>query len=151
MSNFQKPIKLVASFDGITSSNDKLDGYTLSQNFYTVPVMVKSIDGWSIIFSCPATGSPSGTLVVQASNDEGSKENSSGGQADASMTNWYNLYFWNDVTAAWVNSLTVSGASSIFIEDSDCTYRWLRLFWTNTSGSITPTAVHLQLKGVVPQ
>lgn len=150
MSNQQKPVKLLYSPDGSTISGLKLDGYVQSANFYSQPQMMKSVDNWSLIFTCPATGSPNGTLQIQASNDEGAKENSSGAQSDPSISNWVNLYFWNDATSTFVNSLAVSGASSVLIEENNCTYRWMRIFWTNTSGSITPTAVHLQFKGITP-
>lgn len=150
MSNMNKTIKLTYSVDGYVNSGLILDGYTQSANFYTSPINVRNVDTWSMLLMLPSTGTPSGTLQIQVSDDLGKYENTAGpgNMCDPGVSNWFNKYVWNAASNSWINSLTVSGATNVFLEEYKCTYRWVRFFWTNTSGSMTPVSFHFQYKGL---
>jgi hypothetical protein len=127
------PVKL----DGYQASNDPtyfIDGYVSSTSFNSAPVKVGRKWGYSLTLSCPATGTPSGTVKLQGCNDQERILD----VADSTMTNWFDL---NGASSA------VSGASVICIEDRDPGYRWIRVVYTASSGSITAT-IHLHTKQI---
>lgn len=133
--------------DGITAQSPlvNFDGtQTISANKNSVPVWSQEKDGFGIQVSCPATGVPSGTVAFQASNDKSMKEGP-GGLPDVNLVNWSTVSFWDEATAAWAQSKTISGASSFMFSMPVFTGRWLRFVWTNTSGSALLT-VKVQCK-----
>ena len=123
-----------------------LDGYGVTASFTTAPVFVKSLDAFSIQVSDVGGASPNGSFTVQACNDMGKQ--SSQAQPDVTLQNWVTLTFTNEQTGARVSSFPLAGAgSSVLVQEFNCTYRWLRIAWTNTSGS-AKLSVRLQQKGV---
>lgn len=78
-----------------------------------------------------------GTFKLQASNDPG--DNGSG-QGVSQPTHW------TDVTSS---SQAISGTpGSIMYDVTECAYRWVRLSYTNTSGTGTIQTAVLNSKGV---
>jgi hypothetical protein len=104
---------------------------------------------FSVNIQCPATGTPSGTLTLEACNDmsRGLDERPDPDVGGGSDVRWVAVKFL-DASDALVASIVVSGASSVMMQVKDCTYRWLRVVWTNSSGSATITAT-AQKKGWV--
>lgn len=140
------------SVDGVTSPGpataifgqlgvNVLDGYQAAASFTSCPLMVKSADA----FSLQLDGYGFGTFAVQVSNDKPNLH-ADGMTPDAGLANWTTLYFWSQASQAWVTSVTASGSFSFLIEEDRCTYRWIRLVYTRTSGTLTITA-RAQLKG----
>lgn len=125
------PVKL----DGYQQSVDPtwfIDGYVAAGSFTTAPIKIGRKLGWSATFSCPATGSPVGTIKVQLCNDEERILD----VADSNLTHWQN---------ADGGSSAVSGASTLCFEDRAPQYRWMRFVYTRSSGSCTAT-IHLHSK-----
>ncbi len=121
----------ILKLDGYQLSIDTayyLDGYLSATTFTSAPVKVGRKTGWSLTLSCPATGTPVGSVKVQACNDASRQDSDN---ADALLVNWFDII--GAVSA-------VSGASIICIEDRKPQYRWMRIVYTRTSGSITATA-----------
>lgn len=116
--------------DGYTS----IDGYVSSTTFTSEPVFVGRIKMLSATLSCPSTGTPVGTVKLQGCNDR--ELNSE--VPDSSLSNWFDI---TDLSAS------VSSATVAALEDPDVCYRWVRLVYTRTSGSITATA-RIQVKGI---
>lgn len=125
----------------------RLDGrFQYSASFWSLPCLVQYEDTVGIHFSCPATGTPNGTFAIQGSSDksqyEGNPNGGPNGQpVDGNLLHWATLSFWDEATGAWVQSKAVSGASSYMFTFPITSARWVRMSWTNTSGSITPFAV----------
>jgi hypothetical protein len=139
--SFNQTFPLQWSSDGYTSPGpninllgnlDGQDGYLVSASFTTVPVYTRSLYSWSVQFSA-ITGSPSGTVAIQVSNDIG-RLTQALGLSDNTVYNWATLYWYDTVSSAWVSSKTVSSDTSIIITNTQ-PFRWMRLVWTNTSGS----------------
>ncbi len=107
------------------------DGYMGSTDGYT------SV-GWSVArmehvsITAAYTGTPSGTLVLQASNDRGDK-NSANWFAGPDVGNW--------VTIA-NSSVTVTTADTTVWNLSNTGHRWLRVkyTWTASTGTLNVTA-----------
>lgn len=72
------------------------------------------------------TGTPTGTLKLQASCDEGTNDNGAG------VTNWTDI---SGATAALAGA-----AGNSFFNISDVHYKWARLVYTRTGGVGTLTA-----------
>lgn len=123
----------------------RLDGSnTYSSNFWSLPALLKSADTVGIQFSCLGTGSPNGTVAFQGSNDVSEYESVQGpfnGQnVDTNLLNWATMSFWDEATGLWLQSKAVSGASSYLFTIPILSPRWLRMSWTNSSGSVAPIA-----------
>lgn len=80
------------------------------------------------------TGTPVGTIGLQASNDEGIISYPNPGLASpvTSVTNWTDIA--NTSTA-------VTGAGTVMYNVQNCGYRWVRVSYTNASSSGTITVV----------
>lgn len=161
-------VTLISSFDGINAQGTKVaataiqpgtpgalfDGNTAfsvgtaSGPVYSVPVWVGDKDTIGLQFSCAATGTPSGTFILQGSNDPGNQgQGGNIGQVpDSSLLNWSTLGFWDESLPQYVTSRVVSGAVSYLCTLQVISCKWLRLKWTNTSGSCNIIA-RLMLKG----
>lgn len=122
----------------------QLDGSVQAATFNSAGVYVGDSGLYCITASCPSTGSPVGTLKVQGCNDTGLGRLSSQ-EPDAGLVTWFDVAFL-DETGVFFTERAVSGAGTFVFSDSACTYRWFRLVWTRTSGSITITA-KFQKKG----
>ena len=155
MSRLSPSIILVWSPDGVSLPvNDatqdgvsfplNLDGYVTSSTFTSVPVYLGNVDAYSLAFTCPSTGSPVGTVGLQACNDRPRLAD----QPDSKLANWIPLYFLPQGGSTPVSTQSVSGATQVLFEELVCSYRWVRLVYTATSGSITATA-KIQIKGAM--
>lgn len=126
--------------DGVNPSVDGLvyDGtVTKSANFIAQPILVEKVGTLGIQFSCPATGTPLGSFALQGSNDVSKQEGNN--KPDSYLVNWSTLSFYDEATGSTVQSKAVSGASSFMVSIPVVSPRWLRIVWTNTSGTIAPT------------
>lgn len=115
--------------DGYQNSVDPayyIDGYVAAGSFTTEAIKVGRKTGYSLTFSCLSTGTPVGTIKLQLCNDIERVLDTS----DSLLTNWV------DIDGA---TSPISGASVICFEDREPAYRWMRLVYTRTSGSITAT------------
>ena len=107
-----------------------LDGTDMSANITSEPIWLAHIVNASI--QAVYTGSPSGDLIVEASNDFGAKTND---VSNANITNW---------TAVATESLSGSGSTMFNLQDTG--YRWIRLRYT-AGGSGTLSARY-NVKGI---
>lgn len=125
MHSYNVAVKL----DGYAGSGDpaySIDGYTSSTDFYSAPIKIMRKVGYSMTFSCPSTGSPEGHVYLQACNDEERIPD----VPDNRLVNWVDIPELESV---------LSGDSVIIFEDREPMYRWLRVFWDRTSGTIAAT------------
>lgn len=125
------PVKL----DGFQQSVDptkEIVGYTTSGSFTSAPIKVGRKTGYSMTLSCPATGSPVGNVSIEICNDEERALD----VADETLVNWLPVDDGDE---------DLSGASIICLEDREPKYRWMRIVYTRSSGSITAT-INLHLK-----
>lgn len=127
----------------------KLDGsVAYAATFTAMPFRVERVGTLSIHVSCPATGTPNGSFAIQGTNDASSREGSGGNDnTDANMVNWATLSFFDEATGLTVQSKAVSGASQFIVTIPIVSSRWVRLVWTNTSGSANLT-VKVQTRAV---
>lgn len=150
---------LVSSTDGLTAQGTKVaatsiqpgtpgalfDGgtaYGAGGPFYSVPIRVSDKDTVGLQFSCPATGSPLGSFIIQGCNDPGN-QNQGGSLSqlpDSSLLNWSTLSFWDESLGTYVQSRAVSGAQSYGATIQVFPMKWFRIQWTNSSGTIKITA-----------
>ena len=96
------------------------------------------ISGYAYSIQAYWTGgsAPVGTFKLQASNDPG---DTGSGQGVSQPTHW------TDVTSS---SQAITGTpGSILYDVTECAYRWVRLVYTNTSGTATLNAT-INVKGV---
>ena len=130
-----------ALFDGNTA-------YGTGGPYYSVPVWVGDKDTLSLQFSCSATGSPLGSLIMQGSNDPGNA--SQGGNLsnlpDVTLLNWGTVSFWDETLYQFATARAVSGAQSYILTIPILSVKWWRMQWTNTSGTINIIA-RLTAKG----
>jgi hypothetical protein len=82
------------------------------------------------------TGSPNGTLKVQASLDDGAGEND---LSNPTITNWTD-----------VDSQSITSAGSHIFNLSDFGHRWIRIAWTDSSSGSpsTLTVYRANVKGI---
>jgi len=78
------------------------------------------------------TGSPSGTLIVEASNDLGANSNN---VSNPSITNW-----------TQIDSASLSGAGSTMFNLQDTGYRWIRLRYV--AGGTGTLSARYNVKGI---
>lgn len=123
--------------DGYAIGVNPLDGYVVATSFNSSAIPVHRDTGFSVALSCPSTGSPNGTVKLQACNDVERREN----VPDANLTNWFDVASGGNR----VVSASVTGPGVYHLTDPECMYRWLRVVYTRSSGSITATVrVHLK-------
>jgi hypothetical protein len=82
-------------------------------------------------------GSPVGTFKLQASCDPG-KPNKEADQGDSVVN-------WDDITS---QSQAVSDDGSVLFNVVDPGFQWIRIVWTNTSGTATISSARLNTKGI---
>jgi hypothetical protein len=125
--------------DGASPSQVPMDGtHTIAATTTFAGFTTKQLDAYSVQFSVPVTGAPSGSVAFQISNDHG-KGLSADGVADPNLLNWSAVEFWDEATGGFLATKAVAGAASFVFSFRNCTWRWCRLVWTNTSGTILPT------------
>lgn len=100
------------------------------------PVRLDQIYGYAI--QAVYTGSPVGTLKLQASSDSPARQTQVSNGGPDVVTNW------TDITDS---SEAVSGAGSFMWNVTGCFYNYVRLVYTNASGTGVLTA-KLSEKGV---
>lgn len=127
------------NLEGFAVGTNVIDGYTIATSFTTNPIPLHHFIGYSVTVSCPSTGSPVGTFKIQGCNDLERRD----GQPDANLVNWFDIASGGDR----VVSQAVSNATVGALSDPQCMYRWLRIVYTRTSGTITAT-IKLQRKTI---
>lgn len=109
----------------------------LSTTFTTDAINLFSIYAFSIQVNWSSGAAPSGTFNLQGSNDPG---DAGSGQAVTKPTNFTNITN---------SSQAISGTpGSILFDVTECSYRWVRLVYTATSGSANVTNAQMNAKGV---
>lgn len=109
----------------------------LSTNQVSEPVWLGHIANYSIqIFF---SGTPGGNFKLQMSNDFGNV------QAPVEADRDFKIDNWTDIADS---ALTVSAAGDVAWNYRDAGYRWVRVVWTQTSGSGTITSVRFNVKGI---
>lgn len=84
------------------------------------------------------TGTPNGTLKLQASSDAPARGGTSDGTPDE-------IANWSDITSS---SVAITGSAGNYMWNVDAAfYRWVRLVYTNTSG-VGVLNVKVSVKGV---
>lgn len=133
---------MILAQEGATDAA-KLDGtLAVATTFNTNPINMSNHEGFSVLITVPATGTPNGTFKIQASNDPGK---SILGQVDyTSITNWVDIASGGDR----IVSVAVAGATGVFLMDPLAMYKWVRVVYTRTSGSITPTVKMLMKRSL---
>lgn len=84
------------------------------------------------------TGTPSGTLKLQASNDLG-RQASGYPETDDGVSNW------TDITGS---SQVIAAAGNHMWQVENAGYRWVRAVYTRSAGSGTVTSAKFNVKGV---
>lgn len=111
----------------------ELSGTDMTSNIDSKALWLGHIVNYSI--QVVYTGSPNGTLSIEASNDEGSNTNDT---SNAQITNW-----------TQVDAQAVSAAGSHMFQFENVGYKWVRLVWTNSSsGASTITSARYNIKGI---
>lgn len=125
---------------GAGSPFTPLDGSEPAQaaSFFSTPMAVEFFDNYRFVFVCPSTGSPVGSVKLQACIDAQKNEIlGPGATPSAKLTNWVDLQFVSG--GSLISSFAVNGATTISLDENTCNYTWVRMVYTATSGSVTPT------------
>jgi hypothetical protein len=109
---------------------------SMGASFISQGVNLISIYMYSIQIHWDTGSSPAGTFKLQGSNDPG--DNGSG-QGVSQPTNWTDI--------ADSSQAIAGGPGSVLYDVVACSYRWVRLIYTRSSGSATANAV-INVKGV---
>jgi len=109
------------------------DNIDIATSFTSQGINLISIYAYSI--QAVHSGTAAGTFKLQGSNDPG--DNGSG-QGVSQPTNWTDI---SDSPQA------VSGAGSVLWDVTECSYRWVRMIYTATSGTGTLNAI-INTKGI---
>lgn len=109
----------------------------LSTSQTSEPVWLGHIANYSIqIFF---SGTPGGNFKLQMSNDLGNP------QANIEADRDFGIDNWTDIADS---ALTVAAAGDVAWNYRDAGYRWVRVVWTQTSGSGTITSIRFNVKGI---
>lgn len=136
--NFGGTPVVVANADGITPSALSFDGTNaIAASSKGVPLLCQSIDRLAYQVSCPATGAPNGAFSLQGSNDISAQEGNV--KADVNLLNWAALSFFDEATGAQVQTKAIAGAQTFLFTVQQLGCRWVRVVWTNTSGTANLT------------
>lgn len=118
------------------SSVALLTAQSMGASFNSTGINLISIYAFSIQIVWSGGSAPVGIFKLQGSNDAG--DNGSG-QGVSQPTNW------TDITTS---PQSISGSpGSLLFDVTECSYRWVRLVYTRTSGSATANAT-MNTKGV---
>ena len=121
----------ILEVDGIRQTKD------MSANFNLHPIYLGHIVDYSI--QLVFTGTPGGNFKLQASNDPGRPNATSEAQQVEDIVNWTDvLDSAQTISAAGNHTWTVENAG----------YLWVRVVWTQTSGSGTLVTARANGKGV---
>jgi len=117
-------------------SSTLIANQSMASSFNTTGINLISIYAYSIQAVWSGGSSPVGTFSLQGSNDAG--DNGSG-QGVSQPVNW------STITGS---SQAISGTpGNILFDVTECSYRWVRLVYTATSGSGTVSAT-INTKGI---
>lgn len=109
----------------------------LSSSFEMQPIWLGHIVNYGIqIFF---TGTPGGNFKLQVSNDPGHPNS----QSDEEKVE--GVDHWTDVADS---AFTVSAAGDVYWDVQNSGSEWVRVVWTQTSGSGTITSARCKVKGV---
>jgi hypothetical protein len=118
--------------------NDSLNiGTNLAVNQTSDPIYLGHIANYSI--QLVFTGTPGGNFKLQCSNDMGNPSASKESDRDFQIENW------TDVADS---AQTISAAGNHTWDVQNAGYRWVRVVWTQTSGSGTLTSARFNVKGI---
>ena len=106
----------------------------LDTSWTSEPIWLEHIICWSI--QLVFTGTPSGTFIVQVSNDPVSYEEVKSGSKTVSN--------WSDYDGS---STSVSAAGNILFNVKYAGYKWARAKYVFTSGTGSLTVANYQVKG----
>jgi hypothetical protein len=109
----------------------------LSTNQTLNPIWLGHIVNYSI--QLVFTGTPGGNFKLQASNDRGDINAPTQSAQDAGLMNW------TDIADS---AFTVSAAGNVMWDVQNAGHNWVRVVWTQTSGSGTLTVARSYVKGV---
>jgi len=106
----------------------------LTTSWQSEPIWLEHIICWSLqlIF----TGSPSGTFVIQVSNDPLSYEDVKNGAKTIGN--------WSDYTGS---TSIITAAGDLFFNIKDAGYKWARVKYVFTAGTGSLTVATFQVKG----
>lgn len=116
-------------------SNQPIDGYISATDITSNPIFLAHVYGYSPSVSWPDDGSPVGTFKLQGCNDI---ELHAVGQPDANLVDWFDI-----ASSSQASSL----GSPLAWNVNGAMYRWIRLVYTASSGSITLKA-RIQIKSM---
>ncbi len=119
----------------MSSGTVQIDGYTSSADVISDPISLKHVYGYSVTVSFPTTGTPVGTFTLEACNDI---ESPNSQPYYSNLSNWVTVANSSTASSAAV-AISPSTLSSITWNYSNTMYRFLRVKYTRTSGSITLT------------
>ena len=116
--------------------NDVRTELDMTTSFDLKPIWLGHIANYSIqlIF----TGTPGGNFKLQASCDTG-KPN-----AQSETEKYLNVVNWTDVTDS---AFTISAAGNVMWDVQNTGYEWVKVVWTQTSGSGLLTSARCKVKG----
>jgi hypothetical protein len=121
----------------LTISGVPITGTSMASSFATDAVNLISIYAYSIQVVWGGGSSPVGTFKLQGSNDAGDSGTGQGVTPPVNFT---------DITSS---PQSISGApGSILFDVTECSYRWVRLVYTATSGSATISDAMMNVKGI---
>lgn len=121
----------------ITISGASLVGTSMGTSFTSDPQNLFSVYAYSIQIAWSGGSAPVGSFKLQGSNDPG---NSNIILNNNAPTNW------TDITSS---PQAISGSpGSILYDVTECSYRWVRVVYTATSGSATVSDAQANVKGV---
>ena len=112
-----------------------LSGTDMESDITSDPIWLGHIANYSI--QVVFTGSPDGTLKLQASNDFGARDGS---------LDQVSIDHWTDIIGSSQN-ITASGDHTWTVENAG--YRWVRMVWTDSASSDADiTSARFNVKGV---
>jgi hypothetical protein len=85
------------------------------------------------------TGTPDGTLTLQASNDKGLEDKPQGGWDARGVTHW---------TTILGSDQAIAAAGNHMWDVQNCGYRWVRVVYTRNASTGSLTSATMNVKGV---
>lgn len=116
--------------------NDTLiaDTQSISSNFASEAITLAHMTQFAVHLEYTGTGL-NGTLKLEASNDS----------EDSLPTS---VSHWVDIPSSSVSVTALTGSAEQLWNIADCGYAWVRLSWTNSSGTGTLTYARICAKGL---
>ena len=123
--------------------NQFIDGYVSAGTIVSNAISLKHVYGFSVSCSWPTTGTPVGTFTLECCNDIESPTDQYP-YAQTTLTNWVTIASSSQLSSAGV-AITPSTLSSVVWNYSNTMYRFFRIKYIPSSGTITLTA-RVQIK-----